>query len=89
MLNLQTSEKVEFKWDDECEAAFISLKQRLCTSPVFAFPKVSEKFYIEGDACDYAVGGIFIAKERNGGTASNSILFYESEQKSKKLVASY
>ena len=52
MLNQQTSEKVEFKWDDECEAAFISLKQRLCTSPVLAFPKVSEKFCVEVDDCD-------------------------------------
>ena len=66
VLNQQTSEKVEFKWDDECEAAFISLKQRLCTSPVLAFPKVSEKFYIEVEACDYAVGGILSQKNEMG-----------------------
>ena len=31
VLNRLTSDKVEFKWSDDCEAAFISSKKRLCT----------------------------------------------------------
>ena len=66
VLNRLTSDKVEFKWSDDCEAAFVSLKKRLCTSPVLAFPQVSEQFYVEVDASDYAVGGILPQGNESG-----------------------
>lgn len=47
---------VEFRWTDDCEKSFSSLKNALITSPVLIFPDFSKKFYISVDASFYAVG---------------------------------
>ena len=57
-LTLLTSEHVVFQWDHSCEKAFISLKAQLCSEPTLAFPRCGEKFIVEVDSSDVAVGGV-------------------------------
>ena len=57
-LNRLTSDNVNFQWTDECDTAFNTLKQKLSSEPVLAFPKLGEPFVVEVDASDYAVGGV-------------------------------
>ena len=57
-LNEQTSDKVHFTWDEKCEHAFVSLKQKLSNEPLLAFPRLGEEFMIDVDASDTAFGGV-------------------------------
>ncbi|CAA0838473.1 Uncharacterized mitochondrial protein AtMg00860, partial [Striga hermonthica] len=49
---------VEFKVDEECKAAFDTLKERLTTSPIIQSPKWDLPFEIMCDASDHAVGAV-------------------------------
>ena len=57
-LNKLTSEQVVYQWNPSCERAFISLKNELCSEPTLAFPRCGERFIVEVDASDVAVGGV-------------------------------
>ena len=57
-LNALTSDNVLFKWTNDCELAFNSLKDKLSSEPVLSFPRIGEPFVVEVDASDYAVGGV-------------------------------
>ena len=47
-----------FKFDDECLAAFETLKESLITAPVITAPDWTEPFEMMCDASDYAVGTV-------------------------------
>lgn len=53
-----TKKRVEFLWNDECENAFQTLKQKLINSPILKYPDFSKPFKIIVDASDFACGGI-------------------------------
>ena len=55
-LNALTSEKIAFEWDENCELSFQKLKELLCSHPVLKFPMLGERFVLEVDASDYAIG---------------------------------
>ena len=61
-----TSEKISFKWTDECKKSFNELKNALLTAPVLAFPQPSEKFVLEVDASGVAVGGVLSQYQNDG-----------------------
>lgn len=65
-LNRLTSDNVDFKWDESCQIAFDTLKRKLCSEPVLAFPQIGQQFIIEVDASDVAFGGILIQKGDDG-----------------------
>jgi len=48
----------KFQWSEEAEAAFNSLKAALTTSPVLAYPQLGEKFILDTDSSDFAVGAV-------------------------------
>ena len=48
-LNLLTSDKVAFSWNEQSENAFKNLKELLCSYPVLAFPNMGEQFVVEVD----------------------------------------
>ena len=48
-----------FVWDDDCNKAFGSLKEKLANPPVLAFPDWEEPFYIETDSSDFQLEGHF------------------------------
>ena len=49
---------VPFKFDEECLAAFETLKKKLTTCPIIAAPDWNEPFEMMCDFSDYAVGAI-------------------------------
>ena len=57
-LHKQLTKDNKFNWDSKCQDAFDSLKQRLVTPPVLAFPDFSQRFTLYTDASDSAVGGV-------------------------------
>jgi len=49
---------VVFKFDEECSAAFQTLKNKLTIAPTMIAPDWSKEFELMCDASDYAVGAI-------------------------------
>lgn len=47
-------EKNAFQWYPQAEAAFLKLKDAMCTTPILVMPNFSKTFVIESDA--YGVG---------------------------------
>lgn len=50
--------KDAFKWSEEAENAFQSLKIAMSTTPVLALPNYSLTFEVEIDACQYGIGAV-------------------------------
>jgi hypothetical protein len=47
-----------FVWDDDCEFAFQTLKQKLCEAPILAYPNCHDTFVLDTDASAYGIGGV-------------------------------
>ncbi|GJR89325.1 putative reverse transcriptase domain-containing protein [Tanacetum coccineum] len=56
-----TQKKVKFVWGDKQEAAFQTLKQKLCSAPVLALPEGSEDFVAY---CDASIKGLGVTEAR-------------------------
>ena len=61
LVNL-TRKNVEFDWTDECEKAFVSIKESLLHYPVLRFPDFSKDFYLSTDASDFAISAVLEQK---------------------------
>ena len=55
-LNRLTRKDVSFVWSPECEIAFQTLKNRLCSPPILAYPDFSQPFHLFTDASQSAIG---------------------------------
>jgi len=62
LCNLLTKENV-FEWTEQCEKAFVKLKNFLTSAPVIQPPDWSLPFEIMCDASDYAVGAVLGQKK--------------------------
>jgi hypothetical protein len=60
-----TEKTCEFQWSVDCENAFATLKARLATAPVLAFPDTKAPFILDTDASDTGVGAV-LAQQVNG-----------------------
>lgn len=49
---------VPFNWTRECQAAFKSLRDAICTEPILQYPDFTKPFIITTDSSDFAVGAI-------------------------------
>ena len=68
---LKASEtKCSFTWTEEAQEAFESLKQHLSSTPILAFPDVTEPFNLYTDAKLTAMGAVF-AQVRDGKERAN------------------
>ena len=54
----QLKEKEEQKWTNEEQIAFKELKEKIITQLVLALPRKEEKFRVEVDTSEHAIGGI-------------------------------
>lgn len=54
-----------FNWNDQCEDAFVNLKEALISPPILAYPKMDAKFILDTDASDKAVGAV-LSQEQDG-----------------------
>ena len=48
-----------FQWTQECETSFTTLKSKLTTPPILAYPLFTTPFTVSTDASDRAIGGVF------------------------------
>ena len=57
-LNAVLKKDVKFKWTETCENSFITLKEKLTSAPVLAYPDMNKQFILTSDAsgsCLYLV----------------------------------
>ena len=47
-----------FQWTEQCEASFNTLKSKLTTPPILAFPRFTDPFIVSTDASNRAIGGV-------------------------------
>ena len=74
-----TQKNVKFKWTDECNNAFIQLKDKLLKSPILAYPTRDDKFILDTDASAFGIGGVL--SQVQGGT--EKVIAYGSKTLSK------
>nr|GEY22423.1 retrotransposable element Tf2 [Tanacetum cinerariifolium] len=59
-----TQKGVNFDWGDKEEAAFQSIKQKLCSAPILALPEGSEDFVVYCDASHKGLGVVSMQREK-------------------------
>ncbi|GKF26680.1 putative reverse transcriptase domain-containing protein, partial [Tanacetum coccineum] len=55
-----TQKKVTFEWGDKQEAAFQTLKHKLCSAPILALPQGAENFIVYCDALHKGLGAVLM-----------------------------
>ena len=58
-----TKKSKRFKWTNECQQAFDTLKDRLTSAPVLAYPNYEHRFKLHCDASGKAIGGVLNQEE--------------------------
>ncbi|GJU05975.1 putative reverse transcriptase domain-containing protein [Tanacetum coccineum] len=59
-----TQKKVTFEWGDKQEAAFQTLKTKLCSAPILALPQGAENFIVYCDASYKGLGAVLMQNEK-------------------------
>ena len=70
--------QVKFQWSSEANEAFQLLKQSLTQSPILAYPQLGQRFILDTDASDFAVGGV-LSQEQDG---KERVIAYMSKSQS-------
>ncbi|GKG11564.1 putative reverse transcriptase domain-containing protein, partial [Tanacetum coccineum] len=68
---------VKFNWGDKEEAAFQTLKQKLCSAPILSLPEGSENCMVYYDASHKGLGTVLMQKERVIAYASRQLKIHE------------
>ncbi len=53
-----TRKHAKFEWTEICETTFCTLKEKLVTAPVLAYPTREDVFILDCDASLYGIGGV-------------------------------
>ncbi|GJZ36678.1 putative reverse transcriptase domain-containing protein [Tanacetum coccineum] len=72
-----TQKKVAFKWGDKQEAAFQTLKDKLCSTPILALPQGAKNFIVFCDASHKGLGVVLIQNEKVIAYASRQLKIHE------------
>ncbi|GJY87403.1 putative reverse transcriptase domain-containing protein [Tanacetum coccineum] len=56
--------KIAFEWGDKQEAAFQTLKNKLCSAPILALPQGAENFIVYCDASHKGLGAVLMQNEK-------------------------
>ncbi|GJX41673.1 putative nucleotidyltransferase, ribonuclease H [Tanacetum coccineum] len=72
-----TQKKVAFEWGDKQEAAFQTLKNKLCSAPVLALPQGAENFIVYCDASHKGLGAVLMQNEKVIAYASRQLKIHE------------
>ena len=65
-LNELLKSDIPFAWNPDAEKAFITLKEKLITTPILAFPDFKKTFLLYTDASNKAIGYILGQKDDEG-----------------------
>jgi hypothetical protein len=76
-LTTLTKKNAHFVWDEECEASFQELKQRLVSAPVLTLPIESEKFVIYSNSSLKGLGCVLMQQGRVIAYASRQLKKHE------------
>ena len=57
-LNKLTEKKQTFKWNQEAQDAFDTLKDTLTKAPILGFPNTTDQYLLDCDASSYAISGV-------------------------------
>ena len=57
-LHKLTEKQTQFKWTNECQAAFQTLKDTLLTAPILGYPDMSLPFVLDTDASAFGIGAV-------------------------------
>ena len=60
------NQPVRIQWSKECDAAFNTLKARICSRPVLASPDFTKEFILQTDASDRGVGAVLSQLDNDG-----------------------
>ncbi|GKB50612.1 putative reverse transcriptase domain-containing protein [Tanacetum coccineum] len=72
-----TKKKVTFEWGDKQEAAFQTLKTKLCSAPILALPQGAENFIVYCDASHKGLGAVLMQNEKVIAYASRQLKIHE------------
>ncbi|GJR02060.1 putative reverse transcriptase domain-containing protein [Tanacetum coccineum] len=72
-----TQNKVAFEWGDKQEAAFQTLKNKLCSAPILALPQGVENFIVYCDASHKGLGAVLMQNEKVIAYASRQLKIHE------------
>jgi len=70
---------VRFKWTDECQQAFDTLKLKLMSEPILALPNDEETYILDTDASNFGLGAV-LSQEQFG---TERVIAYSSRTMSK------
>ncbi|GKC35286.1 putative reverse transcriptase domain-containing protein [Tanacetum coccineum] len=73
----KTQKKVTFKWGDKQEAAFQTLKNKLCSAPILALPQRAKNFIIYCYASHKGLGAVLMQNEKVIANASRQLKVHE------------
>ena len=65
-LNKLLRKDTKFKWTEECNTAFLTLKKALVTAPVLAFAQFDKPFILAVDSSDEAIGFVLSQLDSEG-----------------------
>ncbi|GJT40601.1 putative reverse transcriptase domain-containing protein [Tanacetum coccineum] len=72
-----TQKKVAFEWGDKQEAAFQTLKNKLCSAPILALPQGAENFIVYCDASHKGLGAVLMQNKKVIAYASRQLKIHE------------
>ncbi|GJW09510.1 putative reverse transcriptase domain-containing protein [Tanacetum coccineum] len=72
-----TQKKVAFEWGDKQEAAYQTLKHKLCSAPILALPQGAENFIVYCDASHKGLGAVLMQNEKVIAYASRQLKIHE------------
>ncbi|GJW59469.1 putative reverse transcriptase domain-containing protein [Tanacetum coccineum] len=72
-----TQKKVTFEWGDKKEAAFQTLKHKLCSAPILALPQGAEDFIVYCDASHKGLGVVLMQNKKVITYASRQLKIHE------------
>ena len=76
---ISPKKKARFEWTAECQEAFLTLHQLLCSAPILAFPNFSKPFILDTDASNTGIR-VLSQIDENG---SEHVIAYASRTLSK------
>ncbi|GJU56439.1 putative reverse transcriptase domain-containing protein [Tanacetum coccineum] len=75
--SLKGFQKVAFEWSDKQEAAFQTLKNKLCSAPILALPQGAENFIVYCDESHKGLGAVLMQNEKVIAYASRQLKIHE------------
>ena len=65
-LHRLTERTATFSWMSECQKAFDTLRQQLCSAPILAYPDFTRQFILDTDASDVGIGAVLSQVDEEG-----------------------